>query len=46
MDITGENILLLSSFLLIAGVMIGKSSYRTGLPLLLVFLLVGMFFWH
>lgn len=44
MDITGENILLLSSFLLIAGVMIGKSSYRTGLPLLLVFLLVGMFF--
>lgn len=44
MEITGENILLLSSFLLIAGVMIGKSSYKTGLPLLLVFLLVGMFF--
>ena len=30
--------------LLVAGVMIGKSSYRFGLPLLLVFLLVGMGF--
>lgn len=44
MIITEENILLVSSILLLAGVMIGKSSYRTGLPLLLVFLLVGMFF--
>ncbi len=45
MDIlTGENILLLGSILLIAGVLIGKTSYRTGLPLLLVFLLVGMAF--
>ncbi len=44
MEITGENILLVSSVLLIAGVMIGKSSYRTGLPLLLVFLFVGMIF--
>jgi len=40
--ISSENILLLGSFLLIAGVLIGKTSYRTGLPLLLVFLLVGM----
>lgn len=40
--ISGENILLIGSILLIAGVLIGKSSYRTGLPLLLVFLLVGM----
>lgn len=44
MEITGENILLVSSVLLIAGVMMGKSSYRTGLPLLLVFLFVGMLF--
>lgn len=42
--ISSENILLLGSFLLIAGVLIGKTSYRTGLPLLLVFLLVGMGF--
>lgn len=42
--ISGENILLLGSVLLIAGVLIGKSSYRTGLPLLLVFLIVGMLF--
>lgn len=44
MTISGENILLVSSILLIAGVLIGKSSYRTGLPLLLIFLLVGMIF--
>lgn len=42
--ITSENILLFGSLLLIAGVLIGKSSYRTGLPLLLIFLLVGMAF--
>lgn len=42
--ISNENILLLGSLLLIAGVLIGKSSYRTGLPLLLIFLLVGMGF--
>ena len=35
MQITAENILLVSSILLIFGVIIGKSSYRTGLPLLL-----------
>ncbi|MDE5752885.1 MAG: cation:proton antiporter, partial [Duncaniella sp.] len=34
----------MSSILILFGVMIGKSSYRTGLPLLLVFLLVGMIF--
>lgn len=44
METSGENILLVSSILLIAGVLIGKSSYRTGLPLLLIFLLVGMGF--
>ena len=42
--ISGENILLFGSILLIAGVLVGKSSYRTGLPLLLVFLIVGMLF--
>lgn len=42
--ISGENIMLIGSVLLIAGVLIGKSSYRTGLPLLLVFLIVGMLF--
>lgn len=44
MEISGENIMLVGSILLIAGVLIGKTSYRTGLPLLLVFLLVGMAF--
>ncbi|MDE5643091.1 MAG: potassium/proton antiporter [Muribaculaceae bacterium] len=43
-NITSENILLAGSILLIAGVLIGKSSYRSGLPLLLIFLLVGMAF--
>lgn len=42
--ITSENILLIGSTLLIAGVLIGKSSYRIGLPLLLIFLLVGIGF--
>ena len=42
--ITSENILLLGSPLLIAGVLIGKSGYRFGLPVLLIFLLVGMLF--
>lgn len=44
MEISGENILLVSSVLLIAGVLIGKFSYKTGLPLLLIFLFVGMLF--
>ncbi len=36
--------MLIGSILLICGVMFGKISYRLGLPLLLVFLLVGMGF--
>lgn len=36
--------MLVGSVLLIAGVLIGKTSYRIGLPLLLIFLLVGMGF--
>lgn len=39
-----EQMLLIGSTLLIAGVMLGRTSYRTGLPLLLVFLIVGMLF--
>ena len=42
--LTSESIMLIVSVLLIAGVLIGKSSYRIGLPLLLIFLLVGMGF--
>lgn len=42
--ITSENILLLGSSILIAGVLIGKTTYRMGLPLLLIFLIVGMGF--
>ena len=42
--LTLESIMLIGSVLLIAGVLIGKSSYRVGLPLLLIFLLVGMGF--
>lgn len=42
--ITSENILLIGSALLIAGVLFGKTSYRIGIPLLLIFLLVGMGF--
>ncbi len=42
--ITSENILLIGSVLLIAAIMIGKTGYRTGLPLLLIFLVVGMAF--
>ena len=36
--------MLVSSLLLIVCVLFGRSSYRTGLPLLLVFLIVGMLF--
>lgn len=42
--LTSENILLTASVLLIAAVLIGKTSYKTGLPTLLIFLLVGMGF--
>lgn len=42
--ITSENIILIGSGLLIAGVLVGKSSFRIGLPILLIFLLVGMGF--
>ncbi|MBO4996135.1 MAG: potassium/proton antiporter [Muribaculaceae bacterium] len=41
---TSENIILLGSVLLIVGVLAGKTSFRIGLPLLLIFLIVGMAF--
>ncbi len=41
---TSENILLIGSVVLGVGILIGKSSYRLGLPILLIFLLVGMGF--
>ncbi len=42
--LSSENILLAGSVLLISGVLIGRLSYRSGLPMLLIFLFVGMFF--
>lgn len=44
MTISAENVILVCSVVMMAGVLIGKSSYRSGMPLLLVFLLVGMLF--
>ena len=43
-NLISNEILFACSVVLISGVLIGKTSYRLGLPLLLVFLLVGMFF--
>lgn len=44
MEITAENVLLISSLLLFAGIMAGKAGYRFGMPVLLLFLGVGMLF--
>ena len=44
MTFTSENILLIGSVLLIAGILIQKLGYRVGVPSLLLFLLVGMAF--
>ena len=43
-QLSPENLLLIGSTLLVAGIVAGKSSYRIGLPLLLIFLLTGMAF--
>lgn len=40
--LTAENILLLSSILLILSIVASKTSYRLGIPALLMFLLLGM----
>ena len=42
MNLTIENILLIGSLLLFIGILAGKTSYRFGVPALLLFLIVGM----
>lgn len=42
MNVTIENILLIGSLLLFISIVVGKSSYKFGVPALLLFLLVGM----
>lgn len=42
MNITIENILLIGSLLLFISIVAGKTSYRFGIPTLLLFLLIGM----
>lgn len=44
MIFTAENILLIGSILLFVSIVVGKTGYRFGVPALLLFLLVGMFF--
>lgn len=44
MLLTGQNILLIGSILLFISVVVSKTGYRFGVPVLLLFLLVGMFF--
>ncbi len=42
MNITGENIVLIGSILLLVSIFAGKTSFRFGVPTLLIFLAVGM----
>lgn len=42
MTISAENILLIGSILLFASVLAGKTSYRTGIPVLILFVVIGM----
>jgi len=42
MNITIENILLVGSFLLFVSIIAGKTSYKFGVPTLLLFLVIGM----
>src|SRR5690606_14236043 len=42
MSLTAENILLISSLLLLAGVLASKTAGKTGIPMLLIFLVIGM----
>ncbi len=44
MVITSENILLIGSILLFVSILAGKAGYRFGVPMLLLFLAVGMLF--
>ena len=42
MSITIENIILVGSVLLLVSILAGKTSYRFGIPTLLLFLTIGM----
>ena len=42
MDITTENVILIGSLLLLISILAGKTSYRFGVPTLILFLSVGM----
>src|SRR5690606_14421162 len=42
MDLTSENILLVGSLLLFISIVVGKTSYKFGVPTLLLFLAIGM----
>ncbi|MCK0131476.1 potassium/proton antiporter [Flavobacteriaceae bacterium F08102] len=42
MNLTIENILLVGSLLLLVSVLVGKTSYKFGVPTLLLFLVIGM----
>src|SRR5690606_32117608 len=42
MNLTIENVLLIGSLLLLVSVIVGKTSYRFGVPTLLLFLVIGM----
>lgn len=42
MNLTTENILLIGSLLLFISIIVGKTSYKFGVPTLLLFLLIGM----
>ena len=42
MDITTENVLLIGSLLLLISILVGKTSYRFGVPTLILFLTVGI----
>lgn len=42
MNITIENIILIGSVLLFISIIVGKPSYRFGIPTLLLFLTIGM----
>lgn len=44
MEFTAENFLMIGSVLIFISVLISKTGYRFGIPTLLIFLLVGMFF--
>ncbi|MDD2490655.1 MAG: potassium/proton antiporter [Bacteroidales bacterium] len=44
MQLTAENILLIGSVLIFVSVLAGKAAYKFGVPLLLLFLAVGMIF--